>query len=187
MSHTATVKSVPIKSIKALRRAVEELKQKGVHCELLENAIPRMYYRNQITNHLKNNKNYILNGDLDVCDYILRLPSCFYDIGFVKKADGSYEPVFDNFHYPSAHSISEIRGFKPISSELGVALQNAKAQGYSNIGAVEAAEATMASIGKFLQTYSKHAAIEAAEDAGYNVLSTEMDEFGNVQIEVEVV
>ena len=187
MSHTATVKTVPIKSVRALNKAVEELKASGIKCDLLRDAVPRMFYKDQITKHLSTNQNYRLNGQNDVCDFVLSLPNCFYDIAFVKHRDGHYEPVFDNFVFPPASSYSgENRGTKSIKDELGLNMQGAKAQGYSSAGAMEAAEATMCSIGKFLQSYSKHAAIEAAEDAGYMVSSVDVNEKGEVVLEVEI-
>jgi hypothetical protein len=185
MSHTATVKTVPIKSVSALVRAVEELKRSGVHCELERNAIPRMYYVDQIQKHLSANKNYTLNPQNgNICDFVLRLPSCFYDVAFVKTKEGHYEPVFDNFIYPSPWGGQ--RGHKSIAQELGATMAGAKQQQITGSGAMEAAESTMLSIGKFLQEYSKCAAIESAEEAGYTVLSTELDSNGNVLIEVEV-
>lgn len=82
MSHTSVLKTVQINDIQALYNAVEFLKQNGVNCELLQNARPRMYYRDQ-------------HG---VCDYVLKLNNASYDVGFAKQNDGSYVPVFDSWN-----------------------------------------------------------------------------------------
>lgn len=81
MSHTTTLKSVNINDIRALQEAVNFLKERGLQAELVENAVPRMYYGNQYGK----------------CDYVLRLTNSPYDIGFAKQADGSYAPVFDSW------------------------------------------------------------------------------------------
>lgn len=81
MSHTTTLRGVQIRDIAALSSAVADLKAKGVNCDLISNARPRMYYGNQ-------------HG---VCDYVLKLPNSQYDVGFDRQADGSYAPVFDEW------------------------------------------------------------------------------------------
>lgn len=81
MSHTTTIKNTVIRDIDALRAAVADLQAKGVDCDLLEGAVPRMYYGNQ-------------HGQ---CDYVLKLHQSKYDVGFDKQADGSYVPVLDTF------------------------------------------------------------------------------------------
>ena len=81
MSHTTTIKGVPIRDIEALTEAVKELNAKGVKCSLVKDQAPRMYYANQ---HKK-------------CDYVLKLNDCPYDVGFDKNPDGSYAPVTDLF------------------------------------------------------------------------------------------
>lgn len=79
MSHTTAIKSVPIKDIAALKRAVADLQSEGIKCELVEGQRPRMYYKDQ-------------HG---ICDYVLKLPGS-YDVGFDKQKDGTYAPVFDS-------------------------------------------------------------------------------------------
>lgn len=81
MSHTTVLKTIQIRNIDALRESVLYLKEQGVNCELIENAVPRMYYDNQ---HAK-------------CDYVLKLTDAIYDVGFAKQADGTYLPVFDSY------------------------------------------------------------------------------------------
>ena len=81
MSHTTAIKSVKITDLAAMRQAVTKLQQSGINCELKQNVIPRMYYKNQ---HGK-------------CEYVLALPDCLYDVGFDKQEDGTYLPVFDEW------------------------------------------------------------------------------------------
>ncbi len=81
MSHTTTIRSVPIRSISAVRTAVQELQNKGVKCELIENAQPRMYYAQQ-------------HG---VCPYVLKLQDSRYDVGFSPNATGAYDIVMDTW------------------------------------------------------------------------------------------
>lgn len=84
MSHTTTIKSVPIRDIAALKATVKELQAAGVVCELKENCKARMYSDAQA-------------NSLGVCDYVLHLPNSKYDVGFKKEADGSYSPAFDEY------------------------------------------------------------------------------------------
>lgn len=79
MSHTTTIKSLAIKDTRAIVKAVEELRAQGVNCQLLTNAVPRLYYQNQ-------------HGR---CDYVVNLPGCRFDVGLDLQSDGSYAPVFD--------------------------------------------------------------------------------------------
>lgn len=79
MSHTTKISGVKIKDIDALQKAVADLKAKGIDCDLVQNAQPRMYYGSQ---HGK-------------CDYVLKLNKGDYDVGFDKDKDGAYVPVYD--------------------------------------------------------------------------------------------
>lgn len=81
MSHTTTIRSVKVTDLDALRKAVADLKNSGVDCDLVENAQPRMYFGNQ-------------SGK---CEYMLRLNKGRYDVGFQKQKDGSYAPIFDEY------------------------------------------------------------------------------------------
>ncbi len=86
MSHTTTIKSVVIRDVAALKKTVLDLQSKGVKCSLVENAVPAMYYNNQVGK----------------CEYVLRLDDALYagkryDIGFQKQADGTYATVFDDW------------------------------------------------------------------------------------------
>lgn len=80
-----------------------------------------------------------------------------YDVGLDKTADGKYELAFDSW---GGH----------IHKQLG----NAKAKG-SN-----------ATVSKFLQAYSKHAAINAATAKGYFVSGCTYDAKGNLNLVLNV-
>ena len=70
-----------ITSVSALRAAVAALREKGRNVELVENAVPRMYYKNQEK----------------ACPYVLKLNDAQYDVGLRQSADGSYIPVLDTY------------------------------------------------------------------------------------------
>jgi hypothetical protein len=81
LSHTASVKSIRIQSVTALRAAIQELATTGVRCSLLENATPRAFYNNQ--------------AGMGVANFVIKLDASPYDIGLYKQADGSYEARTD--------------------------------------------------------------------------------------------
>ena len=81
MSHTTKIKSVPIRSVSAMRSAVAELKTMGIACHLEENTIPRMYY----------------NYQHKACAYVLKMDDCKYDVGLDLQKDGTCAPVFDSW------------------------------------------------------------------------------------------
>lgn len=84
MSHTTKIEGVSIKNEKAIRKAVENLKAKGINISLKENATPRMYYDAQ-------------EREVGKCEYVLHLPDAKYDVGLKKQADGSYTPIYDEY------------------------------------------------------------------------------------------
>jgi len=175
MSHTTEVKSVPIKDINALRAAVNELKAQGVNVELEANATPRMYYRDQLQKHM--------GRESEECDYVLRVKDAYYDVGFIKNEDGTYSPVFDDYNY-SSNSVPETKtGSGPIRDYLGAKFDG-KVQHWS--GRKDDTEQSLHSIGKVLQGYTKHATINAATQAGYQVQSAYTDADGNVQLDLKV-
>jgi len=96
LSHTTTVRSVKITDINALQLAITQLKAEGVNIDLLQNAVPRMYYNNQ---HGK-------------CAYVVKLHNSPYDVGLELQADGSYIPVFDEFSGHVAKQIGAKRAIK---------------------------------------------------------------------------
>lgn len=125
MSHTTTLKGVVIRDISALTSAVNDLRAKGVNCELVQKAKPRMYYQNQ-------------HGE---CDYVLRLKDGAYDVGFDKQSDGSYAPVFDEW---STHVSDQLRAACTVPStkeEKAMWAIGQLMQGYAKHAAVNAAVA----------------------------------------------
>lgn len=175
MSHTTQVKTVPIKDISALKKALEELKKEGINVSLEEKAVPRMYYVNQLQKHM--------GLKSDVCDYVIRLPDSYYDIGLVKdEAAGGYTPVFDDYESAGHHPQSNT-GRGAIKKFLGAPFAG-KVEHWS--GRRDDTEQTLHSIGKLMQAYTKHAAINAAVKAGHKVLGTTKDANGNIQLRLGV-
>lgn len=150
MSHTTTIKSVPIKDVQALKAAVKELQDAGVKCELRENCMPRMYSEGQAR-------------AVGTCDYVLHLPNSRYDVGFVKQADGSYAPAFDEW---SGQVAGTLGAACPLPNTAEGKAQHA--------------------IGKLMQSYGKHAAINQARREGYTVESAKHDNKGNLVITLAV-
>ena len=115
--------NVVIRDISALKQAVSALKGKGINCELLENAIPRMYSSSQ--------------GDS--CDYVLRLNGGKYDVGFQKQKDGTYVPLLDTW---SGHVSNQIGATCPMPNTSEGQAQHAIGQfmqEYSKAATVNAA------------------------------------------------
>ena len=81
MSHTASVKSIQIVSIDALREAVTELVGKGIRISLKEKATPRAYFTNQ--------------AGMGQADYVIELADSKYDVGLYKTESGGYEARTD--------------------------------------------------------------------------------------------
>jgi hypothetical protein len=72
---------VTIKSVSALQKAVTRLQAKGVGCDLITNAKPRVHGYDAAP----------------TCEYVLKLKNGAYDVGFKKQADGTFEPVLDTY------------------------------------------------------------------------------------------
>ncbi len=184
MSHTATVSCVPIKDVRALHLMVQELQAQGIKCELIQNAVPRMYYADQIGKHLKGKNNTLIyHTNPEECDFVLRVKDAFYDIGFLRNKDGALEPLFDDFDYPSHIVPSTHDGHGPIREFLGAAFAG-QVQHWS--GERKDDEQSLHSIGKMLQSYTKHAAVLSAEDEGYSVTSSTLNDKGEVVLELEI-
>lgn len=79
MSHTTTISTLLLSDETAIQAAIAELATKGVKCELLENAIPRAYYQDQMPQ----------------ADKVIKLAASRYDVGLYRKADGTYEAKAD--------------------------------------------------------------------------------------------
>jgi len=96
-----------------------------------------------------------------VMPYVVQLKNGRYDIGFEQQSDGSYVPVFDNW---GGHVEGQVGASCPMPHTEEGRLQHA--------------------IGKVMQGYSKHAAINAAQSAGHTVENCWVDDAGNVQLEI---
>lgn len=156
MSHTTTIKSVPIRSRRALERAVAELNKAGIVCSLTENATPRLFYPNQ----LQKDKGRADNK----ADLVLNLPGCAYDVGLLRGADGAYEIVYDAY-VPY--------GQKGVKDVLGVDYGGKATHWAGNRAETE--EDTHG-IAKFLQEYSKAEVIGVAEAQGHFVSSCDWNQ-----------
>ncbi len=167
MSHTAKIKSVPIRSVTALRQVQADLNALGVKCELRENAVPRLFYSDQLQRHL-GRKN-------EIADFVLHLPESRYDLAFIRE-EGKDEltPVFDDYAPAGTKGVKHVLGAK----------YEGPVEHWS--GAKEESPAMLYSIGKFLQSYTKCAAIEAATAQGYSVMGSTYDTKGNLQLTLGV-
>jgi hypothetical protein len=76
MSHTSEITAIVFTDVGALQAAATELNQKGVSCALIQNAVPRAYFQNQV--------------GLEQAPYVLRLNNCVYDVGFYSNGKGGY-------------------------------------------------------------------------------------------------
>lgn len=102
------------------------------------------------------------NNQHSACDYVLRLNDSKYDVGFDRQADGTYVPVFDEWQNIVAKQLGADVNVCPIPTS-----KEGKAQHQ---------------IGRFFQSYSKHAAVNAAVSQGYMVESSTVDDEGNVHL-----
>lgn len=172
MSHTTTVKSVPIKNLLALNKAIQKLQEEGIKCQLLENVAPRLYYKDQMVRQ-KKRKN-------EICDLVLSLPECIYDVAFLKKEDGSYEIIFDDYvnQYASGYK------YKGINQVLGKPWKKAKTHW---AGDRADTDETLTSIGKLLGAYSEMAVREEATAQGYAISDYSMEEDGTVNMVYEII
>lgn len=176
-----------MKSRAAIKAMAQELISKGLNVELVENAVPRMYYNNQIRQHIKGSEggaDFIYQDNPDQCDYVLRVKDAYYDIGFLKHKDGHYVPVFDDYDYKSWEVAGSKLGKCGIKGILGAAFEGKV--GYWS-GRQSDNDQTLHSVGKMLQSYTKHASIEAAVGAGYTVAGIEEDaQTGEIHIRVSI-
>ena len=124
MSHTTTIKEIEITDVDALKAAVNELKEKGIRCDLLENAIPRGYYSNQ--------------EGLGKADYVLHLEDSPYDIGFYKQNGKNAYEVRADLYADKIKKVIGVDGSGPNASmgklfqlyAVHAATRKAVSQGY---------------------------------------------------------
>lgn len=191
MSHTTSIKSTPIKSIEALRRAVAELRDNGVNVQLEQNTVPRMYYADQLAKHVKSKQDsgqaygskLRFHQNPEECDWVIRLQDSYYDIGLIQNEAGELVPFFDDYNHASPYVPATQSGKGPIRKFLGAEFTG-NVEHWS--GQREAGEQQLHSVGKLLQHYSKYAVIEEAENQGYVVSHTETDTKGNVHVHIQV-
>lgn len=74
MSHNTTIGQIIFADVGALRAAADELQQRGINCDLIENAIPRAYSQNQLPR----------------ADLVLRLNAGRFDVGFYKEGEDDH-------------------------------------------------------------------------------------------------
>ena len=101
-------------------------------------------------------------GQGEVCDYVLKLDAGKYDVGFEKQEDGTYVPVFDEYANYVGDFLGADRAVCPLPSTREGKVQH--------------------QLGKFFQSYAKHAAINVAIASGYMVENTTTDAAGNVHL-----
>lgn len=194
MSHSTVIKSVPIKSVSALRSAVELLKERGVDCELLENKVPRLYFSNQIEDQFKNSgmelgKTLKYHDNIEECDYVLRLKDGMYDIGFLENDKGELVPIYDDYASQSSHARSLfVGGNNTIKDLLGNAVpEELETETTDSTGMVnEGGTIETYAVGKFLQAYTEAVVVETAEEQGHIVEEVFTDELGEIHVVVGV-
>jgi len=166
------------------------MRANGMKINLKENAVPRMFYRDQISRHVKaaeaarapaDKLGLQFHTNPEECDYVIELEDAYYDIALIKDKNGYLVPFFDDYNYPSQSSGT--KATKPIRGVLGAKYEG-KVEHWS--GERDATDQTLHSVGKLLQGYARHAAMEAATMAGYQVLGYEEDDKGWQHLLVEV-
>jgi hypothetical protein len=97
-----------------------------------------------------------------VCEYVVRLPNSRFDVGLDLQEDGSYVPVFDT------HA-------NLVGQHLGADV---------NVCPVPRGQEGQAAhqIGKLMQSYAKHAAMQEAAAQGYIVENSYTDDKGQVHL-----
>ena len=86
MSHISRVTGLSITDGKSIVAATAALAAKGIHVELKENAIPRMWNESQ-------------NRTVGECEYVIHMPKIRFDMGFKWNNEaGEYDIIFDEFN-----------------------------------------------------------------------------------------
>jgi len=136
-----------------LQSALRKLAEQGIKASLEANAAPRMYYPDQLRRE---------GRPSEVCDYVVRLPDCYFDIGLVSDNKGGYLAKYD------AHP-----GATPYhaggSTHLRKLLGNPESP-----------------IGKLLVSYSAAAAVELAESQGFMISDYITEPDGSITIKAMV-
>ena len=93
MSHTSQITSVIITDEIALKSAIQELKENGVKCDLLENAVPRSYYGSR------------QEGMNQAARYVVYLPTSKYDVGLYPSDKGKGFTARTDFYSGQVESV----------------------------------------------------------------------------------
>lgn len=100
MSHTTAIKSVLFVDQQALRAAIDELKNRGVNCELLENATPRAYYSDQ--------------EGMGLARFVIKLNDAKYDVGLYDSKEGKGMEARTDLY---GGSVAKVLGVNPAKGE----------------------------------------------------------------------
>lgn len=148
MSHVTVLQGVKINDEAAIMQAVNELKRQGVNIDIKRNAKPRVHGRDQAP----------------VCDYVLTLPDCQYDVGLQKNAEtGNFDVVLDTY-------------LNQVGSQLGATCPMP----------TEYERRAQHQMGRFGQEYTRFATRNEASRQGYTFVGEMRDQHGNYQQEYEV-
>lgn len=128
MSHTTTIQGINITDTNAIRKAVDNLRARGVNISLAENATPRMYYEHQAR-------------EVGVCDFVLKLPEAAYDVGLKKQEDGTFAPIFDEWAGSVSNQIGGQCAIPQTAEEKSMWAIGAFSQEYNKEAAIAAAQA----------------------------------------------
>lgn len=147
-----------------------------------------MFYKDQIQKQIVGKEgasDFSFNSDPDVCDFVIKVPGSYYDIGLLRNADGSgYTPVFDDYCGGSVSGEPTTRDMVGLKHILGNK-NNEKVEHWA--GRQNDPAASLFSIGKLLSSYTKAATIEAATMAGHSVAGCIEDpETGEITLQLHV-
>jgi hypothetical protein len=182
MSHSVEVKSVAIISRKALFAAANDLKKQGINCDLVQKAAPRMWFKDQLQRQLGKSS--------EICDFVLQLHDCPYDVGFIKQGK-NWVPVFDDMTMAPPERNKETYKFNSIAEVIGVDPGSVPFEPETEIGRGKnmqdpwKAHVAACRLSKLLMSYSKHATIHKAQDAGYIIESAKVTPAGEVLLTIQ--
>ena len=151
MSQDLVVESVPIKSIAAFEKAIENLKEKGKRIEIRKNSKARSYFGTKETIH----------------DYVIHLPNRPYDValkrGKVVEGVTEYNLLFDDW---GGH----------VYAELGMPIEGIQHGKGHVAGAFTHDELALSNVNGLMREYCKEVNLEIAAQNGYLVSMIEEDE-----------
>ena len=127
ISHTTTISGINITDPNAIRKAVDNLRARGVDISLVENATPRMYFPHQ-------------EAEVGSCDFVLKLPNARYDVGLKKQEDGTYAPIFDEWANSVGQQLGGQCAIPQTAEEKSMWAVGAFSQEYAKEAAITAAQ-----------------------------------------------